>query len=111
QERYRTDAYAVTEMLTNLRKGLFSELYSSKNVDAYRRNIQRAYIEQAGGYILALKEEKRNEVVLSDVVALMRGELNQLSVDLAKSSGNKEQLTSYHWEDLAARIDLILKSN
>ncbi|MFT6035824.1 MAG: hypothetical protein ACI9XJ_001398, partial [Marivirga sp.] len=35
----------------------------------------------------------------------------QLSVDLAKSSGNKEQLTSYHWEDLAARIDLILKSN
>jgi hypothetical protein len=111
EERYQSDAYSVIEMLTNLRKGLFSELYSYQRVDAYRRNIQRAYMEQAGNYILALKDEKSSGAVLSDVVALMRGELKQLSADLTKYGRNKEQLTSYHWDDLSARIELILKTN
>jgi hypothetical protein len=33
-------------MLTDLRKGLWSELLASNNIDAFRRNLQRTHIER-----------------------------------------------------------------
>jgi hypothetical protein len=111
QERNGNAAYSVTEMLNNLRVGLFSELYSYKSVDAYRRNIQRIYVEIAGNYIDALKEGEKDDIIISDIIALMRGELKQLSKDISKYGRNNEQLTAYHWEDLTARIEMILKTD
>lgn len=111
EERYGNEAYAVTEMLTNLRKGLFSELYSYKSIDAYRRNIQRQYIQIAGEYIHALNDNKKGDIIISDIIALMRGELNQLNKDLVKYGRNSDQLTDYHWDDLEARIEKIMQAD
>ncbi len=109
EEQYGNAAYSVTEMLTQLRKGLFSELYTTKAVDAYRRNLQRAYVELAGSYLAELNKEKAdNDIVISDVIPLMRGELNTLKSDLKRYGNNRNQLTSYHWDDLSARIDKIM---
>jgi len=112
EERFGNDAYSTIEFLTNLRKGLFSELYSYKRTDAYRRNLQREYVSIAGNYINELeKDDPENDIVISDVVALMRGELNQLSNDLRRYSKNNDQLTAYHWSDLSARINKILSED
>jgi hypothetical protein len=38
-------AYTATEMLTDLRKGIWSELATRQPIDIYRRNLQKAYVE------------------------------------------------------------------
>src|SRR5690606_15515549 len=41
------DTYTLSEYLTDLRSGLFGELQSGRvDIDVYRRNLQRAYLEQ-----------------------------------------------------------------
>lgn len=101
-----TEAYSVMELLQDLRKGIFKELYSSQKVDAYRRNLQRSYVDAAAAY---LKEQEDAEVLKSDIVALMRGEVEQLRTDISRrKSRTNDKLTAYHWNDLSARIDKAL---
>src|SRR5205807_5466484 len=39
-------AYRPSDFLADLRKGIFSEMYATQvKVDAFRRNLQRAYLE------------------------------------------------------------------
>ena len=40
-----SNAYTATEMLTDLRKGVWSELATKQPIDIYRRNLQKAYVE------------------------------------------------------------------
>ncbi|WP_081209283.1 zinc-dependent metalloprotease [Salegentibacter sediminis] len=102
-------AYTAVEMMTDLRKGIFEELYKSQKVDAYRRNIQRAYVDAAAKYVQNLKKEERSEVTSTDIIALMRGDLEQLRRDLrARRNRVNNQLSVYHWNDLLARIDAAL---
>ncbi|GAB2765858.1 zinc-dependent metalloprotease [Salinimicrobium soli] len=99
-------AYTVLEMLDDVRKGIFEELYQSKKVDAYRRNLQRSYVDAAASYVQALEEKKNGNITKSDLVALMRGELEQLKRDISRRKNRvSDQLTQYHWNDLLARIE------
>lgn len=103
------DAYSPVEMMDDLRKGVFSELYSGKEVDAYRRNLQRAYVDAAAGYVQQLNAEGAGDISKSDIIALMRGEIEELKQDLrSRRSRTNDQLTVYHWNDLIARIDKAL---
>ncbi len=102
-------AYSPVEMMNDLRRGVFSELYRGQEVDAYRRNIQRAYVDAATAYVMDLKAEGNSEVAQSDIVALMRGEIEQLRKDIrARRSRTNDRLSVYHWNDLIARIDAAL---
>lgn len=40
------NAYTVSEMVADLRKGIWSELTTRKPIDIYRRNLQKAFVEQ-----------------------------------------------------------------
>ena len=105
-------AYSAVELMDDLRKGIFQELYNSSKVDAYRRNLQRAFVDEALGYVAKVEEKEQNEISQSDIVALMRGEMEQLRRDLKSRRGRvKDSLTSYHWNDLIARIDQGLDVN
>ncbi|MEE3243901.1 MAG: zinc-dependent metalloprotease, partial [Bacteroidota bacterium] len=104
-EQEGADAYSPIELMTDLRKGIFSELYAAQKTDAYRRNLQRAFIDIASEYI---KKEKADddEVLKSDASALMRGVLNQMRRDLnTRKNYSGDTITQYHFEDLIARID------
>ena len=103
------EAYSAVELMDALRKGIFSELYNSEETDAYRRNLQRSYVDAAAAYVQELKAEEKDEIIKSDIVALMRGELEQLRRDLnARKNRTRDSLTRYHWNDLIARIDIAL---
>jgi Met-zincin/Domain of unknown function (DUF5117)/Domain of unknown function (DUF5118) len=39
-------AYSVTEMMTDARKGIYSELATRKPIDVYRRNLQKMFAER-----------------------------------------------------------------
>ena len=105
-------AYSAVEMMDDLRKGIFRELYNSSKVDAYRRNLQRAFVDEALAYVAKVEEKEQNEISQSDIVALMRGEMEQLRRDLRSRRGRvRDSLTSYHWNDLIARIDKALDAD
>ena len=42
----RKNPYTVSEMVSDLRQGIWSELAARKPIDIYRRNLQKAFIEQ-----------------------------------------------------------------
>ncbi|MBE7641039.1 DUF5117 domain-containing protein [Salegentibacter sp. BLCTC] len=104
------EAYTAINLMQELRKGIFSELYSRKNVDAYRRNLQRSYVDIASNYLKKMKSEGNEALLKSDILPLMRGEMQTLKQDInRRKSGVNHSLTRYHWNDLIARIDAALE--
>ncbi|MDB5195843.1 MAG: zinc-dependent metalloprotease, partial [Flaviaesturariibacter sp.] len=41
-----TNPYTANEMLTDLKKGIWSELTAKSTIDIYRRNLQKAHVER-----------------------------------------------------------------
>lgn len=105
--------YSPLELMQDVRKGLWSEAKAGKNVNVYRRNLQRAHIDHLA-YLMTedmnrQRARKYYNVNQSDVRALVRGELNTLKQRLRTASNaavNTE--TKYHYKDCVARIDAIL---
>jgi hypothetical protein len=93
-------AYKPADMLSDLRKGIWSELDTpAPKIDAYRRNLQRAY--------LALLASKLNgpQAVTDDARALIRGELRALQAALAAAMAKTaDRITKMHLEDVRDQI-------
>ena len=97
------DAYSLGEMLDDLRAGVWSEVASGRDTDAYRRNLQRAYLDR----MKELMEDE--EAMQSDVAPFARGQLGALRGELAAASGGtSHRATRLHFEDAIARIDAVL---
>lgn len=104
-ETVEDDYYSAIDMFKDTRQALFG----SRDLDIYKRNLQRAYVERME-YLMT--EESRRagyDVSQSDVRALVRGELEALQSTL-RSRGNAARSTvdRYHYRDLASRVDMIL---
>ena len=39
-------AYSLISMMSDLRKGVWSEIYNGSSIDTYRRNLQRAHLDR-----------------------------------------------------------------
>lgn len=95
--------YKVTDMLTDLRKGVWSEL-DSRNVtiDLYRRNLQRAYVDIMAARLTSagLSGESRS---------LIRGNLRDLSRSVDQSlSRTRDDATRYHLDDIKSELTRVL---
>ena len=98
------DAYTLGEMLDDLRAGVWSEASSGRDADAYRRNLQRAYLDRIG----ALMEDE--EAMRTDVAPFVRGQLAALRGELeAAAAGASHRATRLHFLDAVERIDAILE--
>ena len=42
------NSYTLTEMMSDLNNGIWSELKNGKFIDIYRRNLQKSYISRVG---------------------------------------------------------------
>lgn len=95
-------AYTVLSMMSDLRKGVWAELYSRKSIDTYRRNLQRAHISRLGTLM-----SKGTDI--SDIKSVVRGELNRIKSDTKKAIASAPNtMTRYHLQDVVERIDTIL---
>lgn len=108
-------AYSLFDMMTELRKGIWSELRNGKDIDVYRRNLQRAYIDRME-YLMTQEQEGHNRsdinVSQSDIRPVVRGELVQLQRSLKNGiRRNTNTMTTYHLKDALKRVDLILNPN
>jgi len=52
-----TNSYSLISMMNDLQGGIWSELNTGKNIDTYRRNLQRAYVDRLG-YLMTAKDVK-----------------------------------------------------
>ena len=115
------DTYTLLEMMSDLRRAIWTELYAIQNPDTYRRNLQRAYLERME-YLLT--EEQRSlppqfrafssrttvDVSQSDIRPAVKAELKILRRDLQTALNRRayNRTSRYHLEDAAERIDQIL---
>ncbi|MDT7830990.1 zinc-dependent metalloprotease [Flavobacteriaceae bacterium S356] len=115
-----TKAYTILSLMGDLRRGVWSELYNGRRIDAYRRNLQRAHIDRLG-YLMNVKSQRRApnfgayvkqtrvNVSQSDIKPVVRGELKRLKRDIrAAISKSPNTITRYHLQDAVDRIDDIL---
>jgi len=95
-----SEAYKLTTMLSDLRKGLWSELSATKEIDTYRRNLQRAHVEMLAGL---MKQDEKNR---TDISAAARAELKTIQ-GMAKSASSRypSGIVQYHLKDIDALIE------
>jgi hypothetical protein len=94
-------AYNPLDFLADVRKGVWSEVYETAppEVDAYRRNLQRAYVETLASRINGA------QAAIDDARAFFRGELKTLDTDLQTAlNRTTDRATRLHIEDARSQI-------
>ncbi len=95
--------YTAIDMIRDLRSGIFSEANYTRNVDVFRRNLQKSLINRMGTLLNA--KEAQN----SDITSIVRGELQALNFQLTIAKNrNINRITKYHYKDCLAEIKKIL---
>ncbi len=114
------EAYALTDMMSDLRKGVWSELNTGKKIDTYRRNLQRAHIDRLTEMMTAENQSGRSRssyvkatavnTSQSDIRAVVRAELKSLQQSLRNARG-ADEMSRIHIADAIERIDMVLNPN
>ncbi len=126
------ETYRPAEMLDDAREIVWREIRNGRSVDTYRRNLQRAYLDQAH-YLLHEAESRhwnppgsgnlrvsRNDdpplnadlhIAQSDIRPLLRDQLRLLKgeIEEALSRGGSDRMTRIHLEDALIRIERALR--
>lgn len=112
-------SYTLVNMMSDLRKGVWSEIYNGASIDTYRRNLQRAHLDRLD-YLLNKAKDQRGinsgyrkssgiTINQSDVKSVARGELKRIQRDAKKAAYSGNTLRRYHLQDVVDRIDMILE--
>ncbi|MEL6916490.1 MAG: zinc-dependent metalloprotease, partial [Bacteroidota bacterium] len=113
-------AYKLTDMVRDLRKGIWSELRNGSKIDTYRRNLQKAHIDRLA-YLMTAENQKKKPAFggyqkstvvntsQSDVRSIARAELNILKTRIRNAiPRTADSMSTYHLQDALERIKLIL---
>lgn len=114
------NAYSANEMITDLRKGIWSELASRKTIDIYRRNLQKVFVERL------ISNLKADETPISpalaafgisspsyskttDAVSIVKSQLRTLQSEIrAALPTYKDAVSRAHLQDVSDRITAAL---
>jgi len=95
-------AYTAAQLLHDLKAGIFSELAAHKATDAYRRGLQRVYVES----LLAVLSPTARISKDSDVTPLMRAHAKELLNAIKTAIPTMTDVTTRnHLQDLYERLD------
>jgi hypothetical protein len=118
--RNRSEVYSLGEMLSDLRRSIWTELATpGVPIDAFRRKLQRAWLSQADAQInpapaiviapSVTRSSRGRSSVNNDIRALMRGELLDLDAALrAALPRAADRNTRLHLMDARAEVKRIL---
>ncbi|MOA43826.1 hypothetical protein D3C78_1660210 [compost metagenome] len=108
-------AYSSAEFLSDVRKGVWSELATGKNIDTYRRNLQRAYIERFAALLTPPANQdalppnmRRPDQTLTDIRPIAKTELKTIQRQILAAMPKYTATNKAHLEDLSQRIKEIL---
>jgi hypothetical protein len=105
--------YSPLEYLNDLQKGIWSELYTNKPIDIYRRNLQKQYVKSLLELIKAPAAGIGNPFQANpidvDASSIGRAHLTMLRKDILIAIPSvRHTMTRIHLQELAARISLAL---
>lgn len=113
----RKDVYPVADMLADVRKGLWQEIASGAPIDAFRRRLQRVYLEQMASKINPAPQAPSPfpaqgggrgaaaPVGTADIRPILKSEMRALDADLvAAISRTSDRMTKAHLEDARDQI-------
>jgi len=113
-----SQAYQITELFSDLKKGIWNELATKKKIDVYRRNLQKSYISilsnllnppapsltSGGGFTISITPSVSPDK--SDIKSVVRAHLAQLRNEVrSASSVIPDEMSRYHLQDIIYRID------
>jgi hypothetical protein len=111
------NTYGVDELITDVKKGVWSELNSRKPIDIFRRNLQKTYVEALINLlnppqVILPAGLPRNFSILfggdiknTDVPSIARAQLNILKNEItAAIPATSDRLSKYHLQDVLERI-------
>ena len=112
------NAYTGLELLNDVKRGIWSELYANKSISIYRRNLQKSYVERLGiiinpppappmppGFAAAGSVSTTNDmisIVKSHARALQKEIRNVIPIA-------KDEMTKSHLQDMDERINKFFK--
>lgn len=114
------NSYSLAQMMSELRRGIWSETRSGKAIDTYRRNLQKAHIDRLAYLMTAKNQPKASEyggyrkstvvnTSQSDIRTMARAELNSLQQNVRIGRNRTtDKMSKYHLDDVLKRINLIL---
>ena len=111
-------AYSLIEMMSDLKRGIWAELYTHKKIDLYRRNLQLAYLDRIN-YIMnedqsSIPSWARGRITTvkvgqSDIRTIAVGQLLELRKEIKKSmKKNYDKMSTMHLEMASSKINRIL---
>ena len=114
------EAYSLRSMTRDLRTGIWSELYTGRKIDTYRRNLQRAHIDRLAYLMTAKNQSKRRgsdyvkstavNTSQSDIRAIVRSELKTLkNLIISSISNTSNSMNKIHLRDAVERINMVLE--
>ncbi|KYG81270.1 zinc-dependent metalloprotease [Roseivirga seohaensis] len=106
------NTYTIYQLFGDMRSGLFSELKSGAQIDTYRRNLQRAFVEKLESLMTTDSnsfQARQVNVAQSDIRPVVKSELKTLQQEIKSNKGKfTDRASSVHLEDLLDRIAEIL---
>ena len=115
------NTYTLDEFMTDLRKGIWSELPSGKPIDNYRRNLQKAYVERmirivdppsgsSGRPGITIFIGPALEPEKSDIVSVAKATLRMLEDEISRALPSySDRMSRYHLQDVKERIEEALE--
>lgn len=115
------ESYQATTYLNDVKKAIFSEVYAKKNIDVFRRNLQKSYVQHIIQLLPANESQSMNPMIImvgpapadpakSDVSSIARAHLVALRSDIRGAAAViQDPLSKYHLTDLADRITQALE--
>jgi hypothetical protein len=108
-------AYTISNLFTDLDKGIWPELHTHLPIDVYHRDLQKEYVSDVEK--LTEKPETTPNLAVqptdptqSDVSSVARAELSRLKGEIKMALPvMTDPLSKYHLQDILQRIDTALK--
>jgi hypothetical protein len=115
----KSDVYPLGEMLTDLRRGLWKEIYSGAPIDAYRRRLQATYVEAMASKIKPPAPTAQDAQLAAlfgisnantrDFRPILKDEMRTLDGELAAAIGKaSDRTTRAHLLDVRDQIKTML---
>ena len=114
-------AYTMSDLMNDLKQGIWSELATKKPIDVYRRNLQKSFVERIGNIVsppapstssfggITISFGPSIDAKRSDIISVLKGTLRQLRADInAALPAVQDRMTRYHLQDVSERIGRML---
>ena len=118
----KASVYSLGEMLTDLRRGLWKEIYAGQPIDAYRRRLQTLYLEAMASKIKPAAPSAQEVAIAQflgggivntrDFRPLLKDEMRTLDRELAAAIGRTgDRTTRAHLQDGRDQIKAMLDTD